>query len=70
MLSGILFFGFWKYMSNLMNIICFFVGGIWISISHLISGTLFSITIIEIPFGKQHFKLAVLALTPFGRAIV
>ena len=24
----------------------------------------------QVPFGKQHFKLAAIALTPFGREIV
>ena len=37
---------------------------------HLAFGVLFAITIIGIPFALQHFKLAGLALTPFGREIV
>lgn len=53
----------------LMNIIWFFVGGIWIFLSHIFWGVVFCITIIGIPFGLQHFKLAGLALTPFGREI-
>ena len=57
-------------LSTFMNIFWFFIGGIWISLSHLIFGILFGITIIGIPFAKQHFKLASLALTPFGREIV
>jgi uncharacterized membrane protein YccF (DUF307 family) len=57
-------------LSTLMNIIWFFIGGIWISLSHVFFGILFFITIIGIPFGKQHFKLAGLALTPFGREII
>lgn len=54
---------------TLMNIIWFFVGGIWIFLSHIFWGVVFCITIIGIPFGLQHFKLAGLALTPFGREI-
>lgn len=57
-------------LSVLMNIIWIFVGGIWISLSHLAFGVLLCITIIGIPFGLQHFKLAGLALTPFGKEIV
>ena len=53
----------------LMNIIWIFIGGIWISLSHLVFGILLCITIIGIPFGMQHFKLAGVALTPFGRDI-
>ena len=54
----------------LMNIIWILFGGIWISLSHLLFGILFAITIIGIPFAKQHFKLASLALTPFGKEVV
>ena len=53
-----------------MNVLWFFVGGLWIWLTHVLFGCLFYITIIGIPFGKQHFKLAHIALTPFGREIV
>lgn len=56
-------------LSTIMNIVWFFIGGIWICLSHLAFGILFFITIIGIPFAKQHFKLAGLALAPFGRKI-
>lgn len=36
---------------------------------HLVWGLIFCITIIGIPFGKQHFKLAKLSLVPFGARI-
>ncbi len=54
----------------IMNIIWIFIGGIWICLTHLLFGGLLYITILGIPFGKQHFKLARLALTPFGKDIV
>ena len=54
----------------LMNILWLLLGGIWIAASHCIFGLFFCITIIGIPFGMQHFKLAGLALTPFGRDII
>lgn len=57
-------------LSTLMNIIWICIGGIWISLTHVLFGILFTITIIGLPFGLQHFKLAGLALTPFGREIV
>ena len=56
-------------LSTIMNIIWFFVGGFWIMLTHIAFGLLFYITIIGIPWGTQHFKLAGLALTPFGREI-
>lgn len=54
---------------TVMNIIWFFIGGLWIFLAHIFWGILFCITIIGIPFGLQHFKLAALALTPFGHTI-
>lgn len=57
-------------LSLIMNIIWIFIGGIWICLSHLAFGVLLCITVIGIPFGLQHFKLAGLALTPFGKTIV
>ena len=57
-------------LSFLMNVIWFFIGGIWIFLSHLLFGLIFCITVIGIPFGVQHFKLARLAITPFGHDVV
>ena len=57
-------------LSLIMNIIWFFVGGVWIMLTHLLFGLLFCITIIGIPFGKQHFKLMKLAFSPFGKTII
>jgi uncharacterized membrane protein YccF (DUF307 family) len=57
-------------LSTIMNIIWFFIGGIWICLTHFGFALLFYITIIGIPFGNQHMKLARLAFTPFGRTIV
>ncbi len=53
----------------LLNIIWLIFGGIWIALTHLALGILFSITIIGLPFGVQHFKLASLALSPFGKTV-
>jgi uncharacterized membrane protein YccF (DUF307 family) len=57
-------------LSIFMNIWWIIFGGLAICILHLLIGTLFSITIIGLPFGKQHFKLAGLALVPFGKEII
>ncbi len=57
-------------LNVLMNILWIFLGGFWICLSHLGFGLLLLITIIGIPFAKQHFKLAGLALTPFGKEVV
>ena len=53
-----------------MNVLWFFVGGIWICLTHIFYGLLLCITIIGIPWGKMHFRLAKLALSPFGMEVV
>lgn len=56
-------------LSLVMNIIWVLFGGIWICLTHLVFGIFFAITIIGIPFALQHFKLAAMSLTPFGKTI-
>jgi uncharacterized membrane protein YccF (DUF307 family) len=53
-----------------MNILWLLLGGLVIALTHALFGLLLSITIIGIPFGMQHFKLAAIALSPFGRDII
>ena len=53
-----------------MNIIWLFIGGFWIWLTHIFFGVILCITIVGIPWGKQHFKLAKIALAPFGKEIV
>lgn len=57
-------------LSTIMNVLWLIIGGIWIALTHLLFGILLGITIIGIPWAKQHFKLASLALTPFGRKLI
>ena len=57
-------------MGCFMNILWLMFGGIITAVEYLIASLLMLITIIGIPFGIQHFKLAGLALTPFGKDIV
>lgn len=52
-----------------MDILWLLCGGIWICLTHVGFGLLLCITIIGIPFGIQHFKMAGLALTPFGHEV-
>jgi uncharacterized membrane protein YccF (DUF307 family) len=53
----------------LFNIIWLIFFGWEFAIAHLVIGLTFCITIIGIPFGLQHFKLAKLGLIPFGANI-
>ena len=54
-------------LANIIWIICF---GLPMAFANLMAGIFFCITIIGIPFGRQFFKLARLALMPFGARIV
>ena len=56
-------------LSLIMNVIWIVLGGIEIALMHVTLGIGFCITIIGIPFGLQHFKMALLALVPFGKEI-
>ena len=57
-------------MKFIGNIFWLLLGGILISIYYAMMGLLFCLTIIGIPFGLQLFKIAGLALWPFGREVV
>jgi len=51
----------------IFNMIWILLFGWEIAIAHLVHGIILAITIIGLPFAKQHFKLIPLALLPFGR---
>ena len=52
------------------NIIWFLLFGLWLAIGHIMSAVFCFFTIIGIPFGIQHLKLAGIALFPIGLTIV
>ncbi len=58
------------FLATVMNLLWILIGGIWIVVTHLILAVMCAITIIGIPFAKQHMKLATLALMPFGKEVV
>lgn len=55
--------------SLIANIFWFILSGIPLALSAAINGVLLCCTIIGIPFGLQCFKIAKLALMPFGAEI-
>ncbi|WP_071429213.1 YccF domain-containing protein [Angelakisella massiliensis] len=56
--------------SLLLNILWLIISGIPLALGAAINGVVFCITIIGIPFGLQCFKMAKLALMPFGASVV
>ena len=56
-------------LSVAMNVIWILCGWWEIAILHLVFGILFSITIVGIPWGAQHFRMAIASIFPFGKEI-
>ena len=52
------------------NIIWLLCGGLYTAVVHLVFAFLLCITIIGIPFARQHLKLVELSLMPFGRQVI
>ncbi|HKO82098.1 MAG TPA: YccF domain-containing protein [Chitinophagaceae bacterium] len=57
-------------LSTLCNIIWLICGGLYTALVHLVMGIILSITIIGIPWGRQHFKLIEVSLLPFGKRVI
>ncbi len=55
--------------SLLLNILWLIISGLPLAAEHTALGLILCITIIGIPFGLQQFKLAKLALMPFGATV-
>ena len=56
--------------STLANIVWLVFCGLWMALLNLIFGFVWCCTIVGIPFGRQFFKIARLALSPFGARII
>ena len=54
----------------LFNLLWLILFGWEIALAHLISALILAITVLGIPFAKQHVKLIPLSLFPFGRTLV
>ena len=57
-------------MRTLLNLIWLVFAGIWLAILYVLAGILISLTIIGIPFGVAAFRMAGMALWPFGRQVI
>lgn len=56
-------------LSTLFNIIWMLSGGLYTALIHVVFGLLLTITVIGIPFARQHFKLIEVSMMPFGKTI-
>jgi uncharacterized membrane protein YccF (DUF307 family) len=55
--------------STILNIIWTILFGWEIAIAHLIAAIILAVTIIGLPFAKQHIKLISLSIAPFGKTL-
>ena len=76
-IAGLTFFPFGKEViygggagSLLLNVLWIILSDLPLALEHLVFGAILCVTIVGIPFGLQQFKLAKLALMPFGAAVV
>lgn len=53
----------------ILNVLWILLLGWELAVFHFVVGVVFCVTVIGIPFGIQHFKLAMLGLVPFGARI-
>ena len=56
--------------TGFINVLWCILAGLWLAIGHAVAGLACLITIIGIPFGLAHFKLAQVSFAPLGKAIV
>ncbi len=56
--------------TSLANFLWIILAGIWLAISHIITGISLCLTIIGIPFGFAHFRLAGVCFAPLGKKAV
>lgn len=59
--------GAWGLVGNIVWLV---LAGMWLAVGHVISALACFVTLIGIPFGIQHLKLAAIALAPVGKTIV
>jgi uncharacterized membrane protein YccF (DUF307 family) len=77
-IAGFAYFPFGKVVvdrdngptSLLLNVVWFLFAGWWLALHHIVLAIGLAVTLIGIPFAWQHLKLAVISLTPVGKAVV
>jgi len=53
--------------TGLANFLWIILAGLWLAISHILAGASLCLTIIGIPFGFAHFRLAAVCFAPLGK---
>ena len=56
--------------TGLANLLWIIFAGIWLWIAHVVAGIAYCLTIIGIPFGFAHFRLAAISFAPLGKRVM
>lgn len=56
--------------TGVANVLWIVFAGLWLSLGHILAGAALCLTIIGIPFGLAHFKIAQVSWAPLGKRIV
>ena len=57
-------------VSTVANVVWFLLGGVWLALAHALAALLLAVTIIGLPLAVVSWRMAGLALRPFGRTVV
>ena len=57
-------------LDGALNVVWFIFAGWWLALHHVLLAVALMITVIGIPFGLQHLKLAAISLAPVGTRVV
>lgn len=56
--------------TGIMNIVWFFVAGVWLAVSHVMTAASMAVTIIGLPLAWANLKMIPVTCFPFGKKIV
>ena len=56
--------------TGLANVLWIVLAGLWLAVAHVLTGISCCLSIIGIPFGLAHFKLAAVSFAPLGKRVV
>ncbi len=56
--------------TSFANVLWMVLAGFWLTLFHTLAGVFYVLTIIGIPFGLAHFKLAGICFAPLGKRAV
>ncbi len=59
----------WTVKDIISNVLWFLLGGLWLGVIFGVAGLLLCLTVVWIPFGTQCFRIASVAMFPYGKKV-